>query len=324
MTTSLIVGATGQTGAYLARALIRQGHEVIATSRNWNETNPWRFKRLGVLDSVQGLSLSPSDTSGIRATLERSQPDEIYYLAGPSSVAASFHEPTATLHQIVDPIVAFLDALRSAKSSARFFNAASSDCFGFQPLTRLTEESSFRPRSPYAVAKSAAFWNVKNYRDAFGLKASNGILTNHESPLRGDNFVTQKIIKGLLDVASGRISRVTLGATGVSRDWLWAGDVAEAITQINRAAQPSDYVVASGKSSTLQEFIQLACRQLELEPEDVIEHDRQLFRPTDIDSISLDPAKILRDLGWQARHDLKDIVMTLLAGEIDPISSEKA
>lgn len=276
-----------------------------------------------MLDNVRAFSLPLSDFSGIHATLERFQPDEIYYLAGPSSVAASFHEPTATLHQIVDPMVAFLEGMRSAKSSARFFNAASSDCFGFQPLNRLNEESSFRPRSPYAVAKSAAFWIVKNYRDVFGLNVSNGILTNHESPLRGGNFVTQKIISGLLDVVSGRKTRVTLGATSVSRDWLWAGEVADAITQINRASEPTDYVVASGKSSTLQEFIQIACRQLELEPEDVIEHDRQFFRPTDIESISLDPAKILRDLGWQTRHGLHDIVSALIAREIDPNSSEK-
>ena len=318
MSTALICGVTGQTGAYLAKHLLDKGYRVVGTSRDYNEANLWRLARLGLADKIERVSLSLHDTVAIRKTLTAISPDEIYYLAGPSSVAASFREPMVAMDQIFQPIVSFLEVLKDTQSSAHFFNAASTDCFGNQPGVVLDETSPLQPLSPYAVAKSAAFWMVKNYRESFGVKASNGILTNHESPLRGPDFVTQKIITGLLDIASGKRKTLSLGSTTISRDWVWAGDVAEAVAAITSAPQPRDYIVASGKSSTLNEFVTTACDKLGLDPKEVITHDESLFRPSDIESITLNPTQAAQELGWSARYDLDSIVAALLADDVGP------
>ena len=318
MTTALICGVTGQTGTYLAQHLLDKGYRVVGTSRDYSEANLWRLKRLGLEKEIERVSLSLHDTVAIRKTLKKHSPDEIYYLAGPSSVAASFREPMVSMDQIFQPVVSFLEVLKETQSSAHFFNAASTDCFGNQPGVLLDETSPLQPLSPYAVAKSAAFWMVKNYRESFGVKASNGILTNHESPLRGPDFVTQKIITGLLGIAAGRGKTLSLGSTAISRDWLWAGDVADAVAAITSAPQPGDYIVASGKSSTLDEFVTTACDKLNLNPEKVITHDESLFRPSDIESITLNPTQAAQELGWSARYDLDSIVAALLADDVGP------
>ena len=318
MTTALICGVSGQTGAYLAHRLLQKGYRIVGTSRDHSEANLWRLKRLAIDTDIDNVSLSLHDTVAIRKVLTAYQPDEIYYLAGPSSVAASFREPMVSMDQIFQPVVSFLEVLKDTESSAHFLNAASTDCFGNQKGVVLDENSALQPLSPYAVAKSAAFWTVKNYRDSFGVRASNGILTNHESPLRGPGFVTQKIITGLLDIAEGKKRTLALGSTSIARDWLWAGDVANAISAITSASYPGDYVVASGHSSTLHEFVSLACDKLGLNLEEVITHDQSLFRPSDIESIMLNPQKAEEELGWKADYDLGSIVDALLSGDVGP------
>lgn len=318
MTTALICGVSGQTGTYLAHTLLQKGYRVVGTSRDHSEANEWRLKRLAIDSDIENVSLSLHDTVAIRKTLTAYQPDEIYYLAGPSSVATSFREPMVSMDQIFQPVVSFLEVLKDTESSAHFFNAASTDCFGNQPGVVLDENSALQPLSPYAVAKSAALWAVKNYRNSFGVRASNGILTNHESPLRGPDFVTQKIITGLLNIAEGKKRTLALGSTTIARDWLWAGDVAQAVSAIASASHPGDYVVASGRSSTLHEFVSLACDKLELNLEEVITHDQSLFRPSDIESIVLNPQRAEAELGWNARYDLDSIVDALLSGDVGP------
>jgi len=318
MTTALICGISGQTGAYLAQKLLQKGYRVVGSSRDHSEANLWRLKRLAIDSDTEIVSLSLHDTVAIRKILAKYQPDEIYYLAGPSSVAASFREPMVFMDQIFQPVVSFLEVLKDTESSAHFFNAASTDCFGNQEGVVLDENSALQPLSPYAVAKSATFWTVKNYRDSFGVKASNGILTNHESPLRGPDFVTQKIITGLLDIAEGKKRTLSLGSTSIARDWLWAGDVANAVSAITSASQPGDYVVASGHSSTLREFVSLACDKLALNLEEVTTQDQSLFRPSDIESILLNPQRAEKELGWKAHYDLDSIVDALLSGNVGP------
>ena len=318
MKTALICGVTGQTGAYLAHSLLEKGYRVVGTSRNHSESNLWRLKRLAIENKIEKISLSLLDTEAIRRTLDWCQPDEVYYLAGPSSVAASFREPLVSMDQIFQPVVCFLEVLKDTKSSAAFFNAASTDCFGNQPGVVLDEKSPMRPLSPYSVAKTSAFWTVKNYRESFGVRASNGILTNHESPLRGPDFVTQKIIRGLRDIAAGSQQTLKLGATSIERDWLWAGDVATAISAINSSNKPGDYLVASGRSSTLHEFVTLACATLGLRIKDVISHDKSLYRPSEIERISLNPQRVETELGWKAQYDLGAIVEALLVDDVGP------
>lgn len=323
MTRAMIVGVSGQTGAYLCKELLDKGIEVVGTSRDHGESNLWRLSRLSVLESVELVSLSLRDPVAIRNALRRYEPDQIYYLAGPSSVSASFREPRGSMDQIFQPIVTFLEELKDSDSPARFFNACSTDCFGNQPMRTLDEKSALQPVSPYAVAKTAAYWTVKNYREAFGMNASNGILTNHESPLRGPGFVTQKIRSGLIAIAEGRASKLALGSTSVSRDWLWAGDVAAAISSIGFAGQASDYLVASGRSATLQEFIDIACAALELSPADVISKEESLVRPTEIEAISLNPEKAKKELGWSPEYSFEDIVTALIRGDLGPIPENR-
>ena len=318
MTTALICGVSGQTGAYLAHTLLRKGYRVVGTSRNHSEANLWRLKRLSIDNDIDKISLSLHDTVAIRNTLAAYQPDEIYYLAGPSSVAASFREPMVSMDQIFQPVVSFLEILKDTESSAHFFNAASTDCFGDQPGVVLDESSALQPLSPYAVAKSATFWAVRNYRDSFGVNASNGILTNHESPLRGPEFVTQKIITGLIGIAAGESHKLSLGLTSIERDWLWAGDTANAISAITNASHPGDYIVASGQSSTLHEIVSLACEKLGLILEDVIRYDQSLSRPSEIESITLNPQKAKEELGWKSQYGLDSIVDALLSGDVGP------
>jgi GDPmannose 4,6-dehydratase len=323
VTRAMVVGVSGQTGAYLCKELLDKGIEVVGTSRDHGESNLWRLSRLSVLESVELVSLSLRDPVAIRNALRRYEPDQIYYLAGPSSVSASFREPRVSMDQIFQPIVTFLEELKDSDSSARFFNACSTDCFGNQPMRTLDEKSALQPVSPYAVAKTAAYWTVKNYREAFGMNASNGILTNHESPLRGPGFVTQKIRSGLIAIAEGRASKLALGSTSVSRDWLWAGDVAAAISSIGFAGQASDYLVASGRSATLQEFIDIACAALELSPADVISKEESLVRPTEIEAISLNPEKAKKELGWSPEYSFEDIVTALIRGDLGPVPENR-
>lgn len=317
MKTALICGISGQTGAYLADTLLQRSYRVVGTSRDHSEANLWRLKRLAIDKDIEKISLSSRDSVAIRKTMAKYQPDEIYYLAGPSSVAASFREPKVSMDQIIQPVVSFLEVLHDTNSSAHFINAASTECFGNQPNVLLDEESAMNPLSPYAVAKTAAFWTVRNYREHFQVRASNGILTNHESPLRGTEFVTKKIITGLIEILEGKEHTLRLGNTSISRDWIWAGDAAEALSAIGNAENPSDYVVGSGKSSTLYEFVALACNLLGLNAENLITHDYSLFRPSDIETISLNPGKAKIDLGWVAQHSLTSIVDLLISAHQD-------
>jgi GDPmannose 4,6-dehydratase len=310
---SLIIGASGQTGAYLAHRLLSQGKKVIATSRDATATNWWRFAALGIAEGVETTTLEPSSTTGLAGFLDTHQPDEIYYLAGPSSVAQSFAEPTEVFRDITQPIITMLDALTTAHYSGTFFNATSTDCFGNQPDQVLEESSPMRPVSPYGVAKAATFSLTKNYRETFGLRASNGMLTNHESPLREPHFVTQKIVSTLKNIKTGDESVLKLGNTSIERDWLWAGDVAHAISLIGASGQADDYLVASGKTRSLDDFVALACEALGLDKASAVTSDPSLHRPMDIASLSFDPAKIRSSLGWSARMELEEIVANLVA-----------
>ena len=315
MKTALILGVTGQTGAYLSGQLLTNGYRVVGSSRDWSESNTWRLKKRGVLESVEGVSLSLHDHTSLARLLDSVAPDEIYYLAGPSSVAASFREPTVSMSDIFDPVVNILELLKQRSSNATFVNAASTDCFGDQSGTILNETSRMQPISPYGISKTATFWATQNYRKAFDIRARNAILTNHESPLRGAAFVTQKIISGLRDITLGKKKSIALGNTTIGRDWLWADDVARALALIGSSPQSHDCVVASGTTSTLDEFTTLACAEFELDPNVVLTHDPALTRPREIQSVHLDPSRIKDYLGWQPQVSFPELVSRLVRGE---------
>ena len=316
MKTALIIGASGQTGAYLARLLLETGYSVTGTSRNWAESQTWRLNRLGVLDDVKKISLSLHDSLALEEALDSEAPEEIYYLAGPSSVAASFREPTTSMSEIFDPVVSLLEILKRRSSTAHFVNAASTDCFGNHGTSLLDERSPMKPVSPYGIAKTATYLTTQNYREAFGVDSRNAILTNHESPLRGPDFVTQKIISGLRAISDGLQSTLALGNTTIARDWLWADDVAQALHSIGSSIKSSDYVVASGTTSTLDAFTEIACAEFGLEAREVITHEPGLSRPLEIQSVRLNPAKVQQDHGWKPSVSFQEIVERLISREV--------
>lgn len=311
---SLIIGGSGQTGAYLAHHLVGKGHSVTVTSRDSATTDWWRYEALGIHGQTDTATLNPSDVKNVSELLDNQTPDSIYFLAGPSSVAQSFDNPAEVFRHITEPIINVLEVLKASGYQGTFFNAASTDCFGNQPDHAIDESTPMRPVSPYGVAKSATFGITRNYRDSFGLAASNGILTNHESPLRGPHFVTQKIVSTLKKIKAGEETSLRLGNTAIERDWVWAGEVASAISLIGSGDQPGDYLVASGHTRSLDEFVTLACDALGIDRATTVTSDATLHRPMDITSLSFNPDRIRKTYGWTAQMRLEDIVANLING----------
>lgn len=309
---ALITGISGQTGALLAKKLIDDGYRVIGSSRDVFNANWWRLDRLGIKESVELVSLDLTDSFDIIRTLNRFSPSEIYNLSGQSSVGLSFSQPIDSFESITLSALNLLEAIRVLELPARFFNAASTDCFGNQPGTRLNEHSAMRPVSPYAVAKTASYWTAVNYRHSFGLHAVNGILTNHESGLRGQQFVSQKIIHTLLAKKRNQGVSLLLGNTSIRRDWLWANDVVEAICLIIRAERPGDFVVGSGRSYSLDDFIARVCEHIGLSVETAYSSDSIHRRPSEIQSIDLDPSLIQRSLSWSPSLSFDQLIDQLI------------
>lgn len=316
-TTALIHGITGQTGAFLARELVNAGKRVVGTTRSPSSSSGWRLERIGVSDEISLQVLDATSRAAVAALIQSVRPDEIYFLAGPSSVAQSFSDPVGSIQKIYEPVWTFLSVLSELDSPSRFVNAASTDCFGNQPDAVLTEESPLRPLSPYATAKTATYWLTNNARAGMGLNASNAILTNHESPLRGPEFVTHKIVTGLTNFAEGRGGPVRLGNTAIARDWLWVGDVARALAAIGGADTADDFLVSSGSTHTLTEFVEGVCERLGVDMSDAIEIDAALYRPAEIERVVTHPAKIRQTLGWSATVDVGGIIERLVNDTID-------
>ncbi len=311
---AMIVGVTGQTGSYLAQHLVHGGQDVVGTSRDKGSEKLWRLDRLGIREAVSLEFMSPSDFRSVYMALDRIKPESVFFLAGQSSVGESFHQPYETLQSIAVAAQNILEGIRLLDLPTTFVNSASSDMFGHQPGAQLDEDSSMRPVSPYGVAKMASYWTTVQYRDAFGLRAFNSILSNHESPLRGESFVSRKIIDQLREMAVGNRSVLELGNVGVERDWLWAGDVASALSKFPAIDDPSDFVVASGETHSLRDLIEGCARALHLGPGIPIEQDPTASRPSDILSVRLNPQKFRTLTGWRPRLSFEDLTQRLALG----------
>jgi GDPmannose 4,6-dehydratase len=313
---ALICGVTGQDGAYLSKLLLDKGYEVHGASRDAQASSFANLAALGVLDGVHRLSVNVTDFRSVLQGLERVRPDEVYNLAGQSSVGLSFEQPVETLESVGLGTLNLLEAIRFTDRPIRFYNAGSGECYGNcdQPADETTP---FRPRSPYAVAKAAAFWEVANYREAYGLHACTGILFNHESPLRPERYVTRKSVAAACRIAGGSRERLRLGNVRVLRDWGWAPDYVEAMWRILQHPEPEDFVVATGESHSLEHFVELAFREVGLNWRDHVEIDRALYRPADLDVGRADPRKAARSLEWTARHRLPEVVRMMVGAERD-------
>jgi GDPmannose 4,6-dehydratase len=313
--TALIFGISGQDGAYLTRFLLEKGYVVHGTSRDVETASFANLASLGVREQVHLHSAALNDFRSVIQTLDRVGPDEIYNLAGQSSVALSFQQPAETLESISLATLNILEALRMTDSEARFYNAGSSECFGDTGNRPATEETAFRPRSPYAVAKAAAFWQVANYREAYGLHACSGILFNHESPLRHPRFVTRKVVSAAARIADGSKERLVLGNLDIRRDWGWAPEYVEAMWLMLQKDLPDDYVIATGESRSLQEFVAAAFAAFGLDWRDHVDVDRGLFRPADIALSAGNAEKARAKLGWQASTAMEGVVRGMAEAE---------
>ena len=311
MKRALITGIGGQDGAYLAKLLLEQGYEVHGSSRDAQAAAFAGLAKLGIREQVKALSMAPGDFHSVLAALGEIRPHEIYNLSGQSSVGLSFEQPVATMESVLGATMNLLEAMRSLGGGMRLFNAGSGECFGDTGSTPANEGTPFRPRSPYAVAKSAAHWLVSNYREAYGLFACTGILFNHESPLRPERFVTQKIVQVAKRIAAGSKEKLELGNTRVVRDWGWAPEYVEAMYLMLQQDRADDYVVATGESVSLEDFIRFTFEHLGLDWKEHVVANQALLRPLDIVESRADPAKAARALGWTARTRVRDVVARL-------------
>jgi len=306
--TALICGVSGQDGSYLAQLLLQKGYQVHGTARDAQATNFPNLITLGIKEQISCHSMALNDFRSVLQVLAKVQADEIYNLAGQSSVGLSFEQPVETLESISVGTLNLLEAIRFLGRPARLYSAGSSECFGNTDGQPADESTPFRPRSPYAVAKATAFWEVANYREAYNLFACTGILFNHESPLRPERFVTQKIIKAAKRIASGSTEKLQLGNISIARDWGWAPEYVEAMWRILQQDDPDDYVVATGETHTLEEFVAEAFNCVGLDWRDHVITDPTLLRPSEIMVSRANPGKSAERLGWQARNKMRDVV----------------
>ncbi len=314
MRRALICGVSGQDGAYLAQLLLRKGYDVYGSSRDAQMSSFSNLKWLGILEQVKVISVSVIDFRSVLQALNQVKPDEVYNLAGQSSVGLSFDQPVETMESIAIGTLNLLEAIRFSGLPIKLYNAGSSECFGDTGGESADETTLFRPRSPYGVAKAAAYWETANYREAYQLFACTGILFNHESPLRPERFVTRKIVSTACRIAAGSKEQLSLGNMSIRRDWGWAPEYVEAMWQMLQQSEPEDYVIATGETRSLQEFVEIAFSCCGLSWQEHVVQDPQLYRPTDLTEGRANPSKAWEKLKWRARYKMADVVKMMVDG----------
>ena len=310
---ALICGIGGQDGAYLANFLLSKGYEVIGTSRDSATCNRKNLSLLGIDSQIQIVSMATNDFRSVMLTIAKTAPDEIYNLAGQTSVGLSFEQPVETIESIAIGVLNLLEAIRFVDRSIRLYNAGSGECFGDAVNQAANERTPFRPRSPYAVSKVCAHNLVNNYREAYQIHACTGVLFNHESPLRPKHFVTQKIVRTACDIAKGRKESLTLGNLDIQRDWGWAPEYVEGMWRMLQQEALEDFVIATGRSVSLEYFVDRAFTYFGLDWRHYVRQDKTLFRPSDIRVGAADPSHAARWLGWKAQFDVDYVVDQMCA-----------
>jgi GDPmannose 4,6-dehydratase len=317
VTTALICGVSGQDGAYLSQLLLAKEYRVFGASRDAQASPFTNLARLGIRDRVHLKSVTITDFRSVLQALEQVQPDEVYNLAGQTSVGLSFEQPVETLESISIGTLNLLEAIRFTGRPIRLYSAGSSECFGDTRDGAADERSPFRPRSPYAVAKAAAFWEVANYREAYKLFACTGVLFNHESPLRPERFVTQKIVRAACRISRGSRERLRLGNLSIQRDWGWAPEYVEAMWMMLQQAHADDFVVGTGVAYALEGFVECAFALVGLDWRAHVDVDPSLLRPTDIAVGRANPEKAASVLGWRAQLRMPEVVRKMVESELD-------
>ena len=320
---ALITGITGQDGSYLAEFLLSQGYEVHGIKRRASSLNTQRIDHIYQDPHEPNPKLTLhygdlSDTSNLTRIISEVRPDEIYNLAAQSHVAVSFESPEYTADVDALGTLRLLEAIRflDLGNKARFYQASTSELYGLVQEIPQRETTPFYPRSPYAVAKLYSYWITVNYREAYGLYACNGILFNHESPRRGETFVTRKITRGLANIAQGLESCLYMGNIDSLRDWGHARDYVEAMWLMLQQDTPDDYVVATGTTTSVREMVQIAFDHVGLKVEDYLVIDPELFRPAEVDVLLGDPAKAVKTLGWTAKVSLAEMIIEMVDADL--------
>lgn len=308
---ALICGVGGQDGAFLSKFLLEKGYEVWGTSRDAQLSSFVNLHVLGIFDGINIISMAPNDFRSVLNAIIRSKPDEVYFLAAQSSVGLSFEQPVETIESITLGTLNILEAIRFLDSKIKFYHASSSECFGDVGRIAATETTPFRPRSPYAVAKASAHWLVANYRQAYGLFACNGILFNHESPLRPNRFVTQKIVTAASRIARGSTERLILGRLDIFRDWGWAPEYVEGMWKMLQHHEPDDFVISTGEANSLSDFVAEAFAVRGLDWKEYVDKDSSLYRPNELEWSQGSPEKAAINLGWIAKSKMKTVIKNM-------------
>ncbi len=315
---ALVTGITGQDGAYLSKFLLGKGYKVFGGHRRISSPNFWRLEYLGVKDKIELLPFDLLDEASMITALKKSRPDEIYNLASQSFVAFSFHEPLVTAQITGLGVAKLLDSIRLFSPKAKFYQASSSEMFGGVKETPQNEKTPFYPKSPYGVAKLFAHWSAINYRESYNLFTCCGILFNHESELRGLEFVTRKITSLAAQIKLGLAKEIRLGNIDAKRDWGYAPDYVEAMWKMLQQKEPEDLVIATGESHTVREFAKKAFAYLELDYRDYVKIDKKFFRPADVITLRGNSSRAQKKLGWNPRKtSFDDLVKKMVEADLE-------
>ena len=319
---ALITGITGQDGAYLAKLLLAKGYRVCGILARRSSDTLWRLRELGIVDDVTLFDGDLIDMTSILRALERSEASEVYNLGAQSFVATSWYQPLLTANVTGVGALNVLEAIRIHDPNIRFYQASTSEMFGLIQAERQDETTPFHPRSPYGVAKLFAHWSTINYRESFGLHASSGILFNHESPLRGIEFVTRKVTDGVARIKLGKAKELRLGNIDAKRDWGFAGDYVEAMWLMLQQDKPDDYVVATGITTTVRDMCRIAFEHVGLDADRHVVVDPQFFRPAEVDVLCGNPAKARERLGWSAKTSLEALIAAMVDADLHRVARE--
>jgi GDPmannose 4,6-dehydratase len=315
---ALITGVTGQDGAYLSQLLLEKGYEVFGMARRTSTGGfqDGRLRWLGIVDRVKIVDGDLHDLSSLMRLVKEIEPDEVYNLAAQSFVGTSWHQPILTAQVTALGVTNMLEAVRLARPSARFYQASSSEMYGLIQESHQSEKTPFYPRSPYAVAKLYGHWITVNYRESFGLHASSGILFNHESPLRGIEFVTRKVTDGVARIKLGLGDKLALGNIDAKRDWGHARDYVRAMWMMLQQDQADDYVIATGVTTTVRDMCKIAFGHVGLKIDDHLYIDPALFRPAEVDVLLGDPTKAMSKLGWRSEITLEQMITEMVDADL--------
>jgi len=317
--TALIFGITGQDGSYLARFLLGKQYRVVGVSRGSDPTSSPNLCSLGINRDVELITADLVDFHSVLQVIDKIKPDEIYNLAGQSSVSLSFRQPIETMKSFVMGMLNILEAVRTVDSTIKVLNTASTECFGNNGVNIVHENTPFNPQSPYATAKISTYWQIVNYRETYGMYLCTGIMSNHESPLRPEFYVTRKIVAAACRIAENKQKTLELGDLNIIRDWGWAPEYVEGMWTMLQHEVPDDYIIATGKSHSLKKFVELVFKEVGLNWENHVSYSSDFVRPADIATMYVDPSKASNVLKWKSKVSFNELIKKLVNAELEQL-----